>query len=273
MKIKTLILLVLFSIFYLNCAQLEVKPPLQVRSGNYVNVLRIGVSSSSGSERGVIVDGVVPGTPVQIAGIKEGDILIKIDNVKIYTNRELRERLNNVHSGRDVEITLMRDGSLRTIRVKPEMAKEPSTFRKLDSLVRDNKVTVAIIVGEVSNSISGNVNLDDWKQSIKRNLIGYAEDALLFIFRGDINFRLVDRSIINKVLEEFKLNESGLVSDEMRIKLGKMYGVTHIIKIDFSRYPHGRQGYEDITNINLISLETGIIEASDYNCDTYSSGI
>jgi len=267
MKIKTIILLALLLIFNLSCAhESELKPKSPMSSNSLINTYRIGVDVLD-SETGVTVKTVAPGMPAQTAGIKEGDILIKINNISISSIRELQKLLNTIPSESEVEITLIRDGNFRSIRLKPKIVKIGSIGLKLESLMRDSKVTVAVISGEVNYSLAGagSEQVNEWKLSVKRILIDDAERALLLRFSNIENFRLVDRSIINKVLEEYKFNESGLVSDEMRIKLGKMYGVTHILKSDLSRSTFSKQSYEDIINFKLINLETGIIEASDYS--------
>jgi hypothetical protein len=95
-------------------------------------------------------------------------------------------------------------------------------------------------------------------------MISAVERGLLSTFSNNENFKLVDRSVISKIIDEFKFNESGYVSDEMRVKLGKMYGVTHIIICEFSRFKN-KNGHEDMIHQKLINVQTGTVDAVDFS--------
>ncbi|HYI24480.1 MAG TPA: trypsin-like peptidase domain-containing protein, partial [Thermomicrobiales bacterium] len=63
----------------------------------------------------IYVDGVTPGTPADDAGIREGDILIQIDDQSITAANSLPQILLGYEPGDEVEITLIREGQEVTV--------------------------------------------------------------------------------------------------------------------------------------------------------------
>ena len=52
--------------------------------------------------------GVFPGSPAEIAGLKEGDVIIRFNDKEIDTNRALGQVIENCDVGDEVEITYVR---------------------------------------------------------------------------------------------------------------------------------------------------------------------
>ena len=59
---------------------------------------------------GVKVDSVVPGSPAEKAGVKAGDVLLKLDGTDVASLRDYSERLKAARPGQTVKATLRRDG-------------------------------------------------------------------------------------------------------------------------------------------------------------------
>ncbi len=59
---------------------------------------------------GVKVDGLVPGSPAEKAGVKPGDVLVKLDGAEVKDLRAFSDRLKALTPGRTVSATLLRDG-------------------------------------------------------------------------------------------------------------------------------------------------------------------
>jgi len=72
---------------------------------------------------GLYVTGVLPGGAAATAGIKEGDIIKKVEGVEIYDSPDLQEKIGRMRPGDKVNLTLLRaDGSAKNLSVilKPE---------------------------------------------------------------------------------------------------------------------------------------------------------
>jgi membrane-associated protease RseP (regulator of RpoE activity) len=265
MRSNLIIMFVVLFLSIMSCAH-QAQIIQNESSSNKVKVARVGINGIS-TDKGFLIEKVSPKLPAASAGIKEGDLLLTVDNVKITSRKNFRHLIEkSVSSEREVEISLLRSGQPITIRLKPAIGELFPTINKIIDLAEDTKVIIAIVAGDVSNNLrlSPGFDKEDWKQSIRREMTSDLERTLLSISANNENLKLVDRSVISKIMDEFKFNESGFVSEDMRAKLGKMYGVTHIIICEFSRYPD-QNGYVDLTHRKLINIQTGAVEAADIN--------
>lgn len=65
--------------------------------------------------KGVYIPAVVEGQSAEKAGIKEGDVILKIDNEFVNKSSELQEQISKYHPGDKVTILLLRDNKEKTI--------------------------------------------------------------------------------------------------------------------------------------------------------------
>lgn len=95
--------------------------------GLYPKTVDSETSEIFGMPQGVYVSEVEEGTPAYIAGIRKGDIIVKMDAVKIKTAEELRDRLTYYSPYETVEITISRneDGEYKEKVVKVMLGKRP----------------------------------------------------------------------------------------------------------------------------------------------------
>jgi S1-C subfamily serine protease len=64
---------------------------------------------------GVRITGTTPGSPAEKAGLKEGDVIVKLGDVAVATLREYAEALKAKAPGDTVEVTVTRDGTPVTV--------------------------------------------------------------------------------------------------------------------------------------------------------------
>lgn len=77
-----------------------------------------------GKIEGVIVNSVVEGSPAETAGIKDEDVLLDFDGVKVRSTLQLSRLVRETPVGREVELVLSRDGKRETIKVQLEERKD-----------------------------------------------------------------------------------------------------------------------------------------------------
>ncbi len=88
---------------------------------------------------GLYVSGVVPNGGAAAAGIKEGDIIKKVEGVEIYDSPDLQEKIGRMRPGDKVALTVLKtDGSTKnvTVTLKPE-----SNTVLASSKAKENKST------------------------------------------------------------------------------------------------------------------------------------
>ncbi|MEI1280037.1 trypsin-like peptidase domain-containing protein [Leptospira venezuelensis] len=72
-----------------------------------------------GSESGILVLSLEPRSPADRAGIRNGDLIINLDDKEIHTIDDLHKILDETSIGRKLGIRLLRDGSIRSFFIEP----------------------------------------------------------------------------------------------------------------------------------------------------------
>ena len=67
---------------------------------------------------------VVNGSPADKAGLKEGDIIIKVNGEKVDSENPLASRLGKYKVGDTVELTIVRDGQEQVLKATLEQSPE-----------------------------------------------------------------------------------------------------------------------------------------------------
>jgi S1-C subfamily serine protease len=76
--------------------------------------LRHGVA-----DRGVLVGDLAPGGPAERAGVKQGDLVVRLGGVPILGNDDLVRALNAETVGQRMDLSVLREGELRVLTVTP----------------------------------------------------------------------------------------------------------------------------------------------------------
>jgi S1-C subfamily serine protease len=71
-------------------------------------------------KEGVLVSGVNPETPASRAGLKAGDVIVRVDGSSVDDAGELAQRLGDVDDGAEVKLGIVRDKKEVTLTVKLE---------------------------------------------------------------------------------------------------------------------------------------------------------
>lgn len=75
-------------------------------------------------DRGEVISSVQPGQPAAAAGIRQGDVVVRVNNQDVTSDQSLSYLVANVAPGTTVPIELIRDGRRQTVRVR--VAERPS---------------------------------------------------------------------------------------------------------------------------------------------------
>ena len=75
----------------------------------------LGLATNSSSEGGLIVTKVGLKSPAELAGIKNRDVLLKLNGVHLEKREQMQEMLKNLSAGDEVTFEIKRAGKLKTI--------------------------------------------------------------------------------------------------------------------------------------------------------------
>jgi len=217
----------------------------------------IGISPEMINGRVRIFD-VVKNGPAGKAGLLRGDIVVSMGGRPVTKRVDLIEEANRRKIGEPVDIAVLRNGVPRTFTVTLahyDIRQDFDAIRK--ALWSGNKVGMCILVGEVINSkIVSDRTLDQWKKATKSKLIADMEQAYLKSFAQAPNFIVIDRYKLEDVLKELEFSQTGMISEDMRNKLGRTLGATHLLVIEYSVIDMHTYTYR------IIEVQTGRVLAS-----------
>jgi C-terminal processing protease CtpA/Prc len=81
-------------------------------------------------DSGVVIKEVMPDSPAAKAGLKDGDIIVSIDGVKVESERDIRKTLRDLDNPNALAVEFLRDGKPLNISVTPEK-RDMSMFAQL----------------------------------------------------------------------------------------------------------------------------------------------
>jgi len=106
---------------------------------------------------GAIVSSVRPGSAADHAGIKQSDIILSFNGQDVHDTNTLRNRVADTSPGTDASVVILRDGSRRTLTVKPDEAQSAKSARRGTESESEDKsalgVTVAPLTPEWSSRL------------------------------------------------------------------------------------------------------------------------
>jgi membrane-associated protease RseP (regulator of RpoE activity) len=230
---------------------------------NFVEQQKAGVGLQMVDKK-IVVKGLAPNSPAEKAGIKSGDVILTVDGISFPGIKEIVDHVATKRKGEHVVFVVERGGEKRTFELEPMTLKIRQTLASIQSLVLDNeKVVLAVVVSDVKSTFEMKPDVyTSWAEGVRNEEQTSMESFYLNNLGKNHNFSIVDRSRTQTILEEFKMGQTGLVSDTMRAKIGEMTGATHLLDVSFSRF-RTTQGYDDVVNARLIDIASGTVMAVD----------
>ena len=80
-------------------------------------------------QRGALVEGLVPGSPAERAGLKKGDVIVAVGDTPVTGPADLTRRIASQPPGQQIQLTIVRSGKRSTVTAElerlPERRREP----------------------------------------------------------------------------------------------------------------------------------------------------
>jgi Do/DeqQ family serine protease len=112
--------------------------------------------------RGVAVNSVTPGGPADKAGLKPGDVIIKLNGKAVSDTNVLRNQVAATPPGNDVTLTIVRDGQQQDIRIRlGELSAETARTRQQQGRGQATAGQLGITVTQLTPEIARQLGLRD----------------------------------------------------------------------------------------------------------------
>ena len=107
--------------------------------------------------KGVLIGDVVKDSPAEEAGIKRGDIIIKVNDEEVNSPEELQDKIRDIDIGEKANIEIMRDGKAIRFIVKigemPTVEEEGSEFPKEKVFSVQTGLKVEVVTPEIAKEV------------------------------------------------------------------------------------------------------------------------
>ncbi len=159
---------------------------------------------------GALVNEIFPGGPADEAGIKEGDVITRVDDNDIFDAESLRYRVGTSERNAVVTVTVVRDGRDRMYRVSLNVP--PETPAKDETLIEGANPFVGIKVANLSPALNVELGRSYMDQGVVITDVSDSPYARRFRFREKYKIRTVNGVEVNEVndlVAAVAVNENG----------------------------------------------------------------
>ncbi len=166
--------------------------------------------SQFGTEKGALISEVTEGSPAEKAGLKAGDVIVKVQNSEVRDSRQLLLTVGQFTPGTTVAVEYLRDGKTRTAQVKlarrPDQPGADSTPEKAE----DIGVLNGVGVGEITEQVREQLQLPPRiKGALITSIDPDSPSARQGLREGDIILELDRKPVVDadsavKLSEEIK---------------------------------------------------------------------
>ena len=134
-------------------------------------------------EKGALVGDIAEESPAEKAGIQRGDVIIEYEGKKIDEPYQLRNMVANTTPGREVELKIIRESRIKTIRVTA--GELPGEVQRL-SKGEYNNLLKGVTVQNLTPEIYKRLNLPERLKGVAISDIDEDSPAAIVLMRGDV---------------------------------------------------------------------------------------
>ncbi|OGF46828.1 MAG: hypothetical protein A2452_03935 [Candidatus Firestonebacteria bacterium RIFOXYC2_FULL_39_67] len=210
------------------------------------------------AEGKVVIDTIIGGQNV-FKELRRDDQVVAVNGKTVKNKKHFLELIRGERYDEMSYLTFRRYTSEFSIAIRLSQMNMSRMYTNLEKkLLEGAKVSVAIIPSANTTTTSISVNVQGLIENDKAYIASAYEKMFITEFNSYPNFSVIDRNIIEKIINEQKFQISGAVDDATIQKLGKIIGASNLFFITMSRY-------EDSTNFveRLVEVETARVAYSD----------
>lgn len=229
---------------------------------------KIGVFLKENKSKQLGISFVIKNSSAEKAQLRSGDIITKINGAPIKSRYDFLRLLDEIPPGKSVNLTVRRSSNVIE---KTVLVQEGSIYhdaKAIQSILATGRaVRLAIIVVDVNSKFTTppeKEQYENWRNKTKSEIFSALSAEFLYTYQGENNLFIMDRVKTEQMTKEIAFQQTGLVSDSDRIKLGARFGVTHVLLVDFSLHHPAPPfvKFMHVENRRLMEVKSGKIVAA-----------
>nr|HID58714.1 DegQ family serine endoprotease [Desulfobacterales bacterium] len=177
--------------------------------------------------KGALVGEVFKGDPADKAGIRPKDVIIEVNGKKVKDSRDLSRRIAEQAVGNTVSIKILRDGRVKTVKVK--IAKRPERVERYAKRGRGEDMGLGMSVSELTPEIANKFGVSETEGVIVTRVEPEGQADTAGVQKGDI-IKEINRKPV-RTLEDYRMGLEKIKKGDSVNLLIKRRGVYLVIKI------------------------------------------
>jgi serine protease Do len=159
---------------------------------------------------GIYVNGLTDGGSAQDAGIQEGDVITKVEDISVGSVSALQEQISKYRPGNKIKVGVLRDNKELNLDVVLKTLDNTTKLVKKSELVKATINTLGAEFSEVSNDELTRLRLNN---GVKVHKLGNGKFAQVGIKEGFIITSIDSKKVSSpKDIQEIMSNKSGVIS-------------------------------------------------------------
>ena len=169
---------------------------------------------------GALIGDVVEDSPADRAGLKSGDVILKIDGKKVKDIDFLRNEVASREPGTEVELLIYRDGKEKTVRV--ELGELPEEAGRIPQRAERTMDKLGFSVSNLTSELASRYNIDPSKSGVVVTRIQPNSPAYAAGLREGALIKQVNRKKVrnvddfNRIVSDLKSGDLVLIYAEIR---------------------------------------------------------
>jgi membrane-associated protease RseP (regulator of RpoE activity) len=237
------------------------EPSLQEKCKSKRSV--IGLFLKENKSKNLEISSLIKNSPAEKAQLRSGDVITKINDTPIKSRYNFLRLLDEIPTGKSVNLTVRRRSNVieKTVLVQEGFIYHDA--KAIQSILASGRVVrLAIIIVDVNSKLTTpheKKQYENWRNKTKSDIFSTLADGFLNTYQGENNLLIIDRVKTEQITKDIGFQQTGLVSDNDKTKLGNILGATHLLLVDFSlqhpSYPFLKFMY--VENRRLIEVKSG----------------
>lgn len=145
--------------------------PGRARFGVYIDDLSEGLAEYVGvpEGKGALVEDIVEGSPAEKAGVRAGDVIIKVGDTRVGGAEELKKAIGGMEAGKETPVVVWREGKQQTLHATVEESESAKAVKARIKMLegRDGDELRALYIGETGEGSELRETIDELKAEIE----------------------------------------------------------------------------------------------------------